>query len=97
MVRGVCGCLIILVGAVFPRTAIVCPELSSDWNDTAFDCFWIGFAGWLFLPYTTLAFVLMDQWGDPISGFGWVIVMFAFIVDVGSWFGAGARRRYEYA
>ena len=61
-----CGCLIILVGAVFPRTAIVFLELFSDWNDTAFDSFWIGFAGWLFLPYTTLAYVLMDQWGDPI-------------------------------
>ena len=84
-------------GERFPRFALVLVEMFTDWNDRAFDSFWIGFAGWLFLPYTTLAYVLMDQWGDPISGFGWVVVAFAFIVDLGSWFGAGTRKRYEYA
>ena len=69
-----CGCLFLVVGAVFPRLGLILLEIFSDWNDTAFDSFWIGFIGWLFLPYTTLAYVLMDQWGDPINGFGWVIV-----------------------
>ena len=92
-----CGCLVILLGAVFPRTAIVLLELFSNWNDTAFDSFWIGFAGWLFLPYTTLAYVLMDQWGDPISGFGWVIVAFAFLVDLGSWFGSSRTQQQRMA
>jgi hypothetical protein len=90
-----CGCLFLLLGAVFPRVALVLLELFTDWNDTAFDSFWIGFIGWLFLPYTTLAYVLMDQWGDPINGFGWVIVMFAFIVDLGGWFGSSSPGRRE--
>lgn len=91
-----CGCLVILVGAVFPRFAIVMLQLFTDLNARAFDSFWIGFAGFLFLPYTTLAFVLMDYWGDPINGFGWVIVAFAFVVDLGSYFGTARRERIAY-
>ena len=91
-----CGCLVVLFGAVFPRFTIVMLELFTDLNDQAFDSFWIGFAGFLFLPYTTLAYILMDYWGDPINGFGWVIVVFAFLVDLGSYFGT-ARRSNAYA
>ena len=54
--------------------------------------FWIGLAGWFFLPFTTLAYSAMNAWGDPINGFGWVIVAFAFIADLGSWFGTGSQR-----
>jgi len=86
----------VLFGAVFPRFTIVILELFTDLNDRAFDSFWIGFVGFLFLPYTTLAYVLMDYWGDPINGFGWVIVVFAFLVDLGSYFGT-ARRTNAYA
>lgn len=91
-----CGCFVIFAGAVFPRFTIVMLELFTDLNDRAFESFWIGFAGFLFLPYTTLAFVLMDYLGDPINGFGWVIVVFAFIVDLGSYFGTTHRDRLAY-
>lgn len=87
-----CGCLVLLLGAVFPRFALILVELFSDWNDRAFDSFWIGLAGWFFLPFTTLAYTAMNAWGDPINGFGWVIVAFAFFVDLGSWFGTGSQR-----
>ena len=86
-----CGCLVLFLGAAFPRLALVLVEMFSNWNDRAFDSFWIGFAGWLFLPYTTLAYSVMNAWGDPISGFGWVFVAFGFLADLGSWFGAGSR------
>ncbi len=86
-----CGCLVLFVGAAFPRFALVLVEMFTDWNDRAFDSFWIGFAGWLFLPYTTVAYSVMNAWGDPINAFGWVFVVFGFIADLASWFGAGAR------
>ncbi len=35
----------------------------------------------------------MNAWGDPINGFGWVIVVFGFLVDLSSWFGTGAQSR----
>jgi hypothetical protein len=93
MVTAMCGCFLILVGALFPRTAIVLLELFTDFNDKAFDSFWVGFIGFLFLPYTTLAFVLMDNLLDPINGFGWFVVALAFLADVASYGGVAQNRR----
>jgi hypothetical protein len=92
-----CGCFVILLGAVAPRLAIVFLELFTDYPDRAFDSFWMGFVGFLFLPYTTLAFILMDNWGDPINGFGWFVVALGFIVDVSSYVGTSARGRRQIA
>ncbi len=86
-----CGCLVLLVGAAFPRLAIVLLELFSDYNDRAFDSFWEGFIGFLLLPYTALAFVLMDNWQDGINGFGWFIVVLGFLADLSSYAGTGRR------
>lgn len=92
-----CGCLIIFFGAIAPRFTLVVLELFTNWNDRAFDSFWIGFVGWIFLPYTTLAYSVMNALGDPINGFGWVIVALGFVADVAGWFGNSARgRRAEY-
>ena len=90
-----CGCFLILLGAVFPRTAIVLLELFTDFNDQAFDSFWEGFVGFLFLPYTTLAFVLMENWQDPINGFGWFFVAAGFFMDLSS-YASGYRKRTVY-
>jgi hypothetical protein len=87
-----CGCLLLFIGAAFPRTAIVLLELFTDFNDRAFENFWEGFVGFMLLPYTTLAFVLMENWQDPINGFGWFIVAFGFIADMASYFGTYDRR-----
>jgi hypothetical protein len=88
-----CGCFILLFGAAFPRIALVVLELTTDYNDQAFDSFWVGFAGFLFLPYTTLFYVLLDNWtAGGINGFGWFLVAFGFLLDIGS-YGNGYRRR----
>ena len=78
---------------MFPRTALVLLELFTNWNDKAFDSFWVGFIGFLFLPYTTLAFVLMDNLLDPINGFGWFVVVLGFLADVASYGGVAQNRR----
>jgi hypothetical protein len=93
MVATMCGCFLILVGAMFPRTALVLLELFTDFNDQAFDSFWVGFIGFLFLPYTTLTFVLMDNFIDPINGFGWFVVALGFLADIASYGGVAQNRR----
>ena len=88
-----CGCLILFVGAAFPRLGIVLLEMFSDYNDQAFESFWVGFAGFLFIPYTTLFYVLMYNWQDGgVNGFGWFIVVLGFLLDIGSYAGTARRR-----
>ncbi len=87
-----CACLLLLIGSAFPRTAIVLLELFTDFNDQAFDSFWEGFIGFLLLPYTTLAFVLFENWQDPINGFGWAFVVLGFLVDIASYVNTYRRR-----
>lgn len=87
-----CGCLVLLLGAAFPRAAIVLLELFSDYNDRAFDSFWEGLVGFLLLPYTTLAYVLMQNWQNPINGFGWFFVVLGFLFDLGSYAGSYQKR-----
>ena len=88
-----CGCFIVLLGAAVPRFALVLLELFTDLNDRAFESFWVGFVGFLFIPYTTLAFVLMDYWQDGINGFGWFVVALAFIGDISGYVGSMRRRQ----
>jgi hypothetical protein len=89
-----CGCLVIFIGAAFPRVALFLLELFSDYNETAFDSFWEGFIGFLFLPYTTLFYVLMENWQDPINAFGWFFVVLGFFLDISSYIGSARSRTY---
>lgn len=91
-----CGCLVLFVGAAFPRIALVLTELFTDWNDRAFESFWTGFVGWLLLPYTTLFYVLMENWQEGINGFGWFVVAFGFILDVSHYISGLRKRNQEW-
>jgi hypothetical protein len=77
-----------------PRFAIFLLELFTNKLDLAFNSFWLGFAGFLFLPWTTLVYALAYDPFDGVTGLGIFLVVFAFIVDVASWFGGG-REGYK--
>lgn len=88
-----CGCFVVAMGAFFPRVAIVLLWLFSPWVDLAFkNEFLVPLLGLIFLPYTTLTYVLFFWWLGPVEGFTWFFVVLAFVADVGSWT-AGARSR----
>jgi len=87
-----CGCLVALVAFFSPRLAIFLVWLFSDRMSIAFNSFWIGFIGFLFLPWTTLAGALAYQPRNGVTGFGWFLVIFAFLVDISS-YGAASRAR----
>ena len=50
-----CGCLVALAAFVSPRLAIFLIWLFGDRMSIAFDSFWWGLLGFIFLPWTTLA------------------------------------------
>jgi hypothetical protein len=84
----------LLFALASPRLALVVLWLVTDRLSIVFDNFLLPFLGFLFLPWTTLAWVAAYAPGRGVQGYGWFLVIFAFLVDLSSsgW-GAGRGRR----
>ena len=87
-----CGCLVAIAAILTLRLAIFLVWLFIDRMGIAFERFWMGLLGFLFLPWTTLAWALAYQPRNGVTGFGWFLVIFAFLVDISS-YGAASRAR----
>ena len=81
-----------------PRAAIVIWWLLQPvrWN-AAFDTFIVPFLGFIFLPWTTLAWAVAYAPVGGVTGFGWFIVIFAFAVDLMTHIGSAQARRQRKA
>ena len=90
-------CAAVLAAWISPRFVLFLMWLFGDRLEVAFDSFWTGFAGFLFLPWTTFAFALAYAPRTEVSGIGWLIVAAALIADLSTWFGGGREGRRRYA
>jgi len=88
------GCLFVLILLISPRFALFILWIATTMVDRAFDGFIVPLLGLIFLPLTTLGYVLAYQPGPGVSGFGWVVVVFAFLMDLSSF---GGAKRYRQA
>ena len=78
--------------ALGPRAAILLWWLVEPvrWNQ-AFDTFLWPLLGFLFAPWTTLAYVLVYPAG--ITGFDYVWLALGIAMDLSTWFGGGYTNR----
>jgi hypothetical protein len=91
-------CLVVLLGAVLPRLTLALlwffsgpPAWTSVLNPR-----WLGFLGFLFLPYTTLAYVAIHHWSGGVSVQNMahlILIIVAILFDVGAWGGSGKHYR----
>ena len=90
---GCCLFAIILAGA--PRMALFIWWLfQTKYVTMAFsNAFW-AIAGFLFLPWTTLMWVMVYPGG--ISMVNWIFLGLAFAIDMGTYFGGGKSGRDRY-
>lgn len=88
-----CGCVVALFAMASPRLAVFLVWLFTDRMGVAFDRGWMGFVGFLFLPWTTLAWTFCYAPVKGVSGFGWIIVVFALITDLGTYGGSSQMKR----
>jgi hypothetical protein len=92
------GCFLILFALISPRLALFFMWVFGWQLDVAYESFWLGFLGFLFLPWTTLTYALAyEPLNQGVNGLGLALVAFAFIVDVMSFFGARKGRTYYSA
>jgi hypothetical protein len=91
------GCLIALVAGFFPRVALVVVWVSTNLVDRAFGPFILPLLGLIFLPFTTLIYVLV--W-SPTAGLGegrWLWVALAFLIELAGYGGTARTNRGRFA
>ena len=82
--------LLAIIAMLAPRFALVLIWVLTPLVNRAFGAFIVPLLGFIFLPFTTLIYslVYVPAIGGP-TGFGWLWVLLAVLVDLGS-YGGGA-------
>jgi hypothetical protein len=84
------GCLVELTS----RLALLALWLATPWVNRAFSGGWIlPLLGIIFLPFTTLIYVLV--WTAPfgVTGWGWLWVILGLFIDIGAYGGSAYGNR----
>jgi len=85
-------CVVALLAFFGPRLVIFLLWLLTTYMSRAFDTFLLPFLGFLFLPWTTIAFAIAQNELGGANGIGLLLIVIGFLVDIGV-LGGGARQR----
>ncbi len=89
------GCLLAVMAGLFPRFVLFVFWIARpDRMDAIFTSFVWPLLGLIFLPFTTLMYVLLWQPGVGVTGWDWFWVGIAALLDIGHW-GASAGQRNQ--
>ncbi len=90
-------CLALTAGFLGPRLALFLWWIFGNKVDLAFDTWVWPLLGLIFLPWTTLAYVL--AWGpvNAVSGAGWLVVALGFAADIATYSARAAKSKYQTA
>jgi hypothetical protein len=85
-------CVLALLAFVGPRVVLFLLFLFTNYLQRAFDSFLLPFIGFLFLPWTTIAWAIAQNEFGGANGIGLLVIVLGFLGDVGV-LGGGARGR----
>ena len=90
-------CLLLALFAFGPRLVLVFEWIFGHRIQTVFAHWWWPLLGLIFLPWTTLAYVL--AWGpvNDVSGLGWLVVAIGLAADIATYSSRAAKSRYSSA
>jgi hypothetical protein len=86
-------CLLALIAVLSPRLAVVLLWLFTNYVDRAFSGWFLPLLGVIFLPWTTLLYVLVDVAPGPIHVAGWIVIGLGVVLDLNAWAHAASNRR----
>lgn len=79
------GCILPIVGAICPRLLMFFIWLITDWFGRAYETAIWPFLGFLFMPFTTLAYMAaMLNNNRQINGWWVVLIVVTVVLDLGS-------------
>jgi hypothetical protein len=85
-------CVLALLAFVGPRIVLFLLFLFTNYLQRAFDSFLLPLIGFLFLPWTTIAWAIAQNELGGANGIGLLVIVLGFLADVGV-LGGGARGR----
>ena len=85
-------CLVALLAIFFPRLVIVLLVMFNDWLGAAYETLLWPLAGFIFVPFTTLAYALAINQAGEVSGIYLLVLIVAVLMDIGSLSGGLAGR-----
>jgi hypothetical protein len=85
-------CVLALLAFLGPRLVLFLLWLFTNYLSLAFDSFLLPVLGFLFLPWTTIAWAIAQNELGGLSGLGPLVVILGLLADVGV-LGGGARGR----
>jgi hypothetical protein len=80
------GCILIAIAATFPRLGLLIIWIFTDWIQQTFTSWVWPLLGLIFLPFTTMLYVMVDvsSRGNITFG-GWLLVILGAILDLAHW------------
>lgn len=86
------GCLLLIFAVIIPRVVMAILFLLTDWFSIAFQTILWPLLGFIFMPYTTLAYMSAMVLNNHQITNGWlVLLIIAIIVDLGGHGGSYQR------
>ncbi len=84
------GCILALIALALPRVLMVFIVLLTDAFARAFETRLWPILGFLFMPYTTLAYMAAMRYNAHTLADGWLALFIAAVIlDAGHWGGSG--------
>jgi hypothetical protein len=88
-----CGCIFALISLASPRLAFIFLWIFTSYVERALPNPLHALAGLIFLPFTSVVYVLVYSPTLGVSGWGWLLVGIAFLIDLGSYGGSAYGNR----
>ena len=89
-----CGCLLAMAAAVAPRLVLILAWLVSERWDVVWGGNWFWpLLGIIFLPYTTVMYLLAWSPGIGIYGWDWLWIGLGVLLDIMKWGQIAHNRR----
>jgi hypothetical protein len=89
-------CLALFALGLGPRIALAVWWIWGDKVGAAFDSFLVPFLGLLFLPWTTLFYVIAWTPIDGVTGVNWLFVGLGFVFDLMTYSARAAKGKSKY-
>lgn len=86
-----CGCLLAMTAAFAPRLVLIIMWIVGPRVNAAFDSWIVPLLGLIFLPYTTIMYVLV--WSGGVTGWDWLWVGLGLVLDIMKWSMIGQNRK----